>query len=92
MNHEFSTKTVDLGFLDQDKTVYFDDLQSYCRPGLVTSRLDRGSRQGHGSWHTEVTKNTCADSKVRYGTPSSTKRTSNSRRWCPIWCWNKYLG
>ena len=38
------------------------------------------------------TARTCASSRASCGTPWSTRRISNTSRWCPTWCWSPTTG
>ena len=58
-------------------------------PGLAAPGLDRGRRQRPGARARRSTASTCVSSRASCGTPSSTRRTWSTRRWCPTWCWSR---
>lgn len=85
--HGFATGTLDFVFLDHDKKAYLPDLQSildrgWLHPGsiVVADNVRCPARRS--------TVHICAGNKACHGTPLSTRRTSNTRPWCPTWYWS----
>ncbi|OOK64120.1 catechol O-methyltransferase [Mycobacterium kansasii] len=86
--HGFASGTLDFVFIDHDKKVYLDDLQSilerdWLHPGSIVV-ADNVLVPGRRS-----TAPTCGVSKAGCGTPGSTRPTWSTRPWCPTWCWNR---
>ena len=59
------------------------------RPRLAAPRVHRRRRQRPHPGRAEVPRVHERAAGQVCGTPSSTRPTSSTRRWCPTWCWSR---
>ena len=77
--HGFGAGSVDLLFIDHEKSVYLSDLQTILT-AAGCARDPSPSPTTCGFPEPPSTARTCASSRARCGTPSSTRPTSSTRR------------
>jgi predicted O-methyltransferase YrrM len=81
--HGFATGTLDFVFLDHDKKAYLTDLESILDRGWLHPDsivvADNVKVPGAPKYRAY----TCDSSRASCGRPSSKRRTSNTRPWCP---------
>ena len=88
--HGFAPGSVDLLFIDHDKSAYLTDLQSILDRGWLHTGSDRRRRQRARFPAPPSTAHTCASSRASCGTPSSTRPTCEYQiADRPTWCWSR---